>query len=99
MLQGVGTKDNVLIEIFASRSPEQIRALNDVYLEGIDDDLNDINDWNVENIVFIYKMYNVWQLPTYKCIMIFLIFNFVIDCDHEFILDVFPPKKQRRSWP
>lgn len=44
MLQGVGTKDNVLIEIFASRSPEQIRALNDVYLEGIDDDLNDIND-------------------------------------------------------
>uniref|UniRef100_A0A671XHX9 Annexin n=2 Tax=Sparus aurata TaxID=8175 RepID=A0A671XHX9_SPAAU len=32
-MKGVGTKDNVLIEIFASRSPEQIRALNDVYLE------------------------------------------------------------------
>uniref|UniRef100_A0A671XPL0 Annexin n=1 Tax=Sparus aurata TaxID=8175 RepID=A0A671XPL0_SPAAU len=28
-MKGVGTKDNVLIEIFASRSPEQIRALND----------------------------------------------------------------------
>lgn len=62
MLQGAGTKDSVLIEIFASRSPEQIRALNDVYLEGIDDDLNDINDINVENIVFIYKKYSVGQL-------------------------------------
>lgn len=34
MLQGAGTKDSVLIEIFASRTNEQIRALNDVYLQG-----------------------------------------------------------------
>ena len=53
MLQGAGTKDSVLIEIFASRSPEQIRALSDVYLQGKDDDLNDLKDLNVENIVLI----------------------------------------------
>ncbi|KAM3868104.1 annexin A3a [Diretmus argenteus] len=32
-MKGVGTKDSVLIEIFASRSNQQIKALCDVYLE------------------------------------------------------------------
>lgn len=32
--QGAGTKDSVLIEIFASRTNEQIQALNEVYLQG-----------------------------------------------------------------
>lgn len=32
--QGAGTKESVLIEIFASRTNEQIRALNEVYLQG-----------------------------------------------------------------
>ncbi|XP_010779905.1 annexin A3-like isoform X2 [Notothenia coriiceps] len=32
-MQGAGTKDSVLIEIFASRSNQQIKALSDVYLE------------------------------------------------------------------
>lgn len=35
ILQGVGTKDSILIEIFASRTNEQIRALNEAYLKGI----------------------------------------------------------------
>ena len=34
MFQGAGTSDCVLIEIFASRSNQQIKALTDVYLEG-----------------------------------------------------------------
>lgn len=32
--QGAGTKESVLIEIFASRTNEQIRALNEAYLQG-----------------------------------------------------------------
>ncbi|KAF3851460.1 hypothetical protein F7725_013232 [Dissostichus mawsoni] len=32
-MEGAGTKDSVLIEIFASRSNQQIKALSDVYLE------------------------------------------------------------------
>nr|XP_046241850.1 annexin A3a isoform X1 [Scatophagus argus] len=32
-MKGAGTKDSVLIEIFASRSNEQIKALNDVYVQ------------------------------------------------------------------
>ncbi|XP_074526455.1 annexin A3a [Halichoeres trimaculatus] len=32
-MKGAGTTDSILIEIFASRSAEQIRALNDVYLK------------------------------------------------------------------
>ena len=27
----------------------------------------------------------------------FFFFNFVIDCDHEFILDVFPPKETAKK--
>lgn len=34
MLQGAGTKENILIEIFASRTNQQIKALSFVYLEG-----------------------------------------------------------------
>lgn len=34
LLQGPGTKDDVLIEIFASRSNAQISALNEAYLQG-----------------------------------------------------------------
>lgn len=34
LLQGAGTKDKVLIEIFASRSNQQIKALSDVYFKG-----------------------------------------------------------------
>lgn len=34
ILQGAGTKDSILIEIFASRTNEQIRALNEAYLKG-----------------------------------------------------------------
>uniref|UniRef100_A0A3Q4BI02 Annexin n=1 Tax=Mola mola TaxID=94237 RepID=A0A3Q4BI02_MOLML len=32
-MKGAGTKDSVLVEIFASRSNDQIAALNDVYLQ------------------------------------------------------------------
>lgn len=32
--QGPGTKDNILIEIFASRSNSQISALSEAYLQG-----------------------------------------------------------------
>lgn len=32
--QGPGTKDDILIEIFASRSNSQISALNEAYLQG-----------------------------------------------------------------
>lgn len=35
ILQGAGTDDSILIEIFASRTNEQIRALNEAYLKGI----------------------------------------------------------------
>lgn len=34
LLQGPGTKDDVLIEVFASRSNAQISALNEAYLQG-----------------------------------------------------------------
>lgn len=34
LLQGAGTKDKVLIEIFASRSNQQIKDLSDVYFKG-----------------------------------------------------------------
>lgn len=34
LLQGPGTNDDVLIEIFASRSNAQISALNEAYLQG-----------------------------------------------------------------
>uniref|UniRef100_A0A667YC12 Annexin n=1 Tax=Myripristis murdjan TaxID=586833 RepID=A0A667YC12_9TELE len=35
-MKGLGTADSVLIEIFASRSNQQIKALSEVYLEGKD---------------------------------------------------------------
>lgn len=34
LLQGPGTNDDILIEIFASRSNAQISALNEAYLQG-----------------------------------------------------------------
>ncbi|PWA17058.1 hypothetical protein CCH79_00013259 [Gambusia affinis] len=38
-MKGAGTKDRVLIEIFASRSKQQIKALKDVYLKEMKKDL------------------------------------------------------------
>ncbi|KAF7644807.1 hypothetical protein LDENG_00215450 [Lucifuga dentata] len=38
-MKGAGTKDSVLIEIFASRSNQQIKALSEVYLEETEEQL------------------------------------------------------------